>query len=108
MSTETHETQENEQQPVSENTLIGISMIGGLGITLAIVAVAIGVVLPDAPSDIIGLTVAVGFGLLITSIAGWALVVRPHENFDDINVPMYHGHHHDDHDDAHGESDDSH
>lgn len=108
MSTETHETQENEQPKVSENVLVGISMIGGLGIFMALVAVGIGVVLPDAPSDIVGLTVAVGVGLLITSIAGWTLVVRPHENFDDINEPLYHGHHHDDHDDAHGESDESH
>lgn len=108
MSTETQETQEKEQPQVSENVLVGISMIGGLGITMAMVAVGVGVVLPDAPSDIIGLTVALGVGLLITAIAGWTIVVRPHEHFDDINEPLYHGHHHDEHDDAHGESGDAH
>ena len=101
MSTEIHETQENEQPKVSDSVLTGISMIGGLGITLMIVAAGVGVVLPDAPSDIIGLVVAIGAGLLITSIAGWMLAVRPHEHFDDINVPKYHGHHdHDEHTEA--------
>lgn len=105
MSTETQETQEKEQAKVSDSVLTGISMLGGLGITLMMVAAGVGVVLPDAPSDIVGLVVALGAGLLVTSIAGWVIAVRPHENFDDINVPLYHGHHHDD---EHSEDSDSH
>jgi hypothetical protein len=93
VSTETHEIQENEPPKVSDSVLTGIAMIGGLGIILMIGAAGVGVVLSDAPSDIIGLVVAIGASLLVTSIAGWMLAVRPHEHFDDINVPKYHGHH---------------
>ncbi|MDQ7024479.1 MAG: hypothetical protein Q9P01_11395 [Anaerolineae bacterium] len=110
MSTETQETQDKEQAKVSESVLTGIAMIGGLGVTLMIVAAGVGVVLPDAPSDIVGLVVALGAGLLVTSIAGWVVAVRPHEHFDDINVPLYHGHQHDDddHGDENAEDSDSH
>jgi hypothetical protein len=99
----THEVQDVPQpQAASKSVLTGIAMIGGLGITLMMLALGIGVVLPDAPSDIIGLVVALGVGLLITSIAGWIIATRPYEHFDDITVPQYHGHHHEE------ESSDSH
>lgn len=101
MATETHGTSETTQPQVSKSVLRGIAMLGGLGITLMMVAAGTGVVLPDAPSDIIGLVVALGAGLLITAIAGWIIGVRPHEHFDDITVPQYHGHQHDEHSDSH-------
>ena len=101
MATETQETQEQTQPEISKSILTGISMIGGLGITLMMVAAGVGVVLPEAPSNIIGLIVALGVGLLITSVAGWIIAARPHEHFDDITVPQYHGHHHDESSDSH-------
>jgi hypothetical protein len=98
----THEVQDVPQpQAASKSVLTGIAMIGGLGITLMMLALGIGVVLPDAPS-VIGLVVALGVGLLITSIAGWIIATRPYEHFDDITVAQYHGHHHEE------ESSDSH
>ena len=98
---ETHGTPETTKREVSKSVLTGIAMIGGLGITLMMLALGYGVIRPDAPSDIIGLVVALGVGLLITSIAGWVIAVRPHEHFDDITVPQYHGHHHEEHSDNH-------
>ena len=97
----THEVQDVPQPKASQSVLTGIAMIGGLGITLIMLALGIGVVRPDAPSDIIGLIVALGVGLLITSIAGWIIATRPYEHFDDITVPQYHGHDHDEHSDNH-------
>ena len=34
---------------------------------------------------------------------GWIILVKPFQNFDDINVPRYTGHH-DEHHDAHDEA----
>ncbi|GAB5491459.1 MAG: hypothetical protein Phog2KO_16740 [Phototrophicaceae bacterium] len=90
----------------NETALSILAMLGGLGITLMVVAAGVGVVWTNADSGLIGLIVMAGAGFLIAAIAGWVIVVRPHENFDDINEPMYHGHHHEeDHaeDDAHAE-----
>jgi multisubunit Na+/H+ antiporter MnhB subunit len=101
VAAETHGTPETTQPQVSRSVLTGIAMIGGLGITLMMIAAGIGVILPDAPSDVIGLVVALGAGLLITAIAGWIIAARPHEHFDDITVPQYHGHQHDEHSDNH-------
>jgi hypothetical protein len=101
VAAENHETPETTKREVSKSVLTGIAMIGGLGITLMMLALGIGVILPDAPSDIIGLVVALGVGLLITSIAGWIVAVRPYEHFDDITEPQYHGHDHDEHSDNH-------
>ena len=97
---------ENETKPaVSQNVLYGLAMIGGLGLTLMIVAAGIGVLNLDGfDNSIIGLFVGLGFGLLVASIGGWVIAVRPHENFDDITVAQYHGHHHEEHhEEAHAE-----
>lgn len=83
----------------NEGTLTILSMLGGLGIIIMVVAAGYGVVMDNADSGIIGLFVMAGAGLLVAGIAGWVIVVRPHENIDDITVANYHGHHHDDHDD---------
>lgn len=94
---------ETSQANNNETVLTVLSMLGGLGIVMMVVAAAVGVVLPDIDSGLIGVLVMLGAGLLVAAIAGWVLVVRPYENFDDINEPLYHGHHHeDDHaDEAH-------
>ncbi len=100
------ETQNTTDTSSNENVLSILAMLGGLGIVLMVVAAGVGVVWENADSGLIGLFVMAGVGFLVTSVAGWVIVVRPHENFDDINEPLYHGHHHEeDHaeDDAHAE-----
>lgn len=84
----------------------GLSFAGGGGIILAIIGAAIGVVDPTIDSRLVGALVLAGILMTIAAIIAWAAVVRPFDNFDDINEPLYHGHDHDDHghDDAeHGE-----
>jgi hypothetical protein len=93
---------ENETKAaVSSNVLYGLAMLGGLGLTLMIVAAGIGVVLPEVDSSFVGMIVALGFGLLVTGIGGWVIATRPFENFDDITVPQYHGHHETHHEEIH-------
>lgn len=87
------ETQETKEEP-SEGLLMGIAMIGGLGITMMVLAAGIGVVLPNADSTLAGMVTLVGAGLLFTSVAGWVIIVRPYENFDDITQALDDGHHH--------------
>lgn len=94
---EAQETQHDKQPQVGHTVVTGLAMIGGLGVSLIMVGLGIGVVLPDVDSAIVGLTVAFGAGLLVTGLGGWILAVRPHEHFDDINVPQYHGHHEEHH-----------
>ncbi|MGB1285268.1 MAG: hypothetical protein ACPG7F_01945 [Aggregatilineales bacterium] len=104
MATETETT--NETPEVNPNTLIGLSMIGGAGIVLMIMAAASGVVFPDIDSTGVGMAVVGGFGMLVAAIIAWFGMVQPHKNFDDISVAQYHGHAHDDHhDDAHDSDD---
>lgn len=88
----------NDSTETDETVLMLLSMLGGLGIVLMVVALGVGVVWENADSGIIGLIVMVGFGLLVVAIGGWVIVTRPYEDFDDITVANYHGHHHDDHD----------
>ena len=88
--TEEHSTQ-SDNQP-SRLTLYGLAMVGGLGITMMIMAATIGVIggaeLDAASTNLIGLMVVGGLLLLIVSIGFWAGMVRPFANFDDINVPL--------------------
>ena len=87
----------------NETVLSILAMLGGLGITLMVVAAGVGVVWENADSGLIGLIVMAGAGFLVASVGGWVMVVRPHENFDDISQPLYHGHHHEE---DHAEDDD--
>lgn len=99
------DVQVTEQTDNKATVLTILSMIGGLGITTMVVAAGIGVVWENADSGLIGMFVMGGLALLVASIGGWVIVERPHENFDDINQPMYHGHHHDDHHDDDSDND---
>jgi hypothetical protein len=92
----TQESHDNTPAP-SKSLLTGLSMIGGLGITMATLAAAIGVVLPDANSSVVGLVALSGAALLVLSVGGWFVATQPHKHFDDINQPLYHGHHHEEH-----------
>jgi hypothetical protein len=76
----------------------GLSFLSGGGVILMIGALIIGAVVPDS-GTIVTLVFLAGVGMLIAGFAGWLGTERPHAKFDDINVPLYHGH--DDHDDDH-------
>lgn len=93
--TEEHNSDRIEQP--SRLTRYSLAMVGGLGMTMMILAAAIGVVYGTAlaaeaahnlgllfVSGLLALALAIGFWL------GWA---RPFENFDDINVPAEPEHH---------------
>jgi hypothetical protein len=76
---------------------LGLAFIAGAGLTLMIIAAGFGVITGEnVDSASLGLFFAVGFAMLATGIIAWFAVVRPDTHFDDINQPMYHGHH-DDH-----------
>ena len=87
-------TDEPQMNTPSRTVRLGLAFIAGLGMTLMIVAAGIGVVTGDnIDSSSLGLFFAVGFAMLATGIIAWFAVVRPDTHFDDINQPMYHGHH---------------
>jgi uncharacterized membrane protein len=79
------------QQP-SHTLQIGLAFVSGVGITLMVVAAAVGVV-GGVESAALGLLFAMGTAMLLTGIIVWFAVVRPDTRFDDINEPQYHGHH---------------
>lgn len=86
------------QSPVA----IGLAFCAGLGLTIMIVALALGVINgAEANINQLGLLFAAGLVTLIGGIGGWLGAVRPFENFDDINVPAEDDHHaseaHDEH-----------
>lgn len=93
--------QEAPNENINEDLLIWLSVPGGIGITVMIVALAVGVVVPDISGGLIGGLVLLGLVMLIFSVGAWAIVTQPHRNFDDITVPQYTGHH--DHDDEHSD-----
>lgn len=91
MSGENKETQHNLQTGM----VLGLSMTAGLGLTLMILALALGVVQGEsADSRAVGLLFLTGLFLLLGGIAGWFGVVQPQKHFDDINVPQDNGHDH--------------
>ncbi|MEL7434280.1 MAG: hypothetical protein AAFN11_10075 [Chloroflexota bacterium] len=91
-----NEAQTSVEETANETTLMLLSMLGGVGIFAMVIALGVGVVWADADSELIGLVVMIGAALLAVSVGGWVIVTRPYENFDDITVANYHGHHHDD------------
>jgi ABC-type nickel/cobalt efflux system permease component RcnA len=83
-----------------QNSLtLGLSLLAGTGLTVMMIALALGVV--GVNSDSVGLAFLAGTTALIVGVGAWLGVVRPWEHFDDINIPAedeHHGHdHHDDH-----------
>ncbi len=75
----------------SKLTRYCLAMAGGLGMTLMIMAAAVGVVFGAAldaeATHSLGLTLVVGLLLLVLAIGFWLGWARPFERFDDINVP---------------------
>lgn len=84
---------------MNENTdnnqlVVGLALIGGLGLILMSVALAVGVIQGEnASTNIIGMVFFTGLVLLFGGTAGWFGVTQPHKHIDDINVPQYTGHH---------------
>lgn len=77
-----------------------LAALAGSGMTLMIVAAAIGVITGQG----MGLLFVLGLLMLIGGGAAWFGVERPFDKIDDINVPLYSGHSHD----AHAEPEDDH
>lgn len=76
----------------------GLALTAGIGVVVMIIALGAGVVQGEnADSGAVGFALLVGFTLLLVGLIGWMIVVRPFDHFDDINVPQYTGHSHDDH-----------
>lgn len=86
-----------QNETTSQNLLTGLSALGGLGLTMMILAPAVGVVDMNIDSNTVGLIVLTGFLMLASAITGWFFIVQPHKHFDDINIPAEadHGHGHD-------------
>lgn len=76
-----------------------LAVLGGIGLTLMSVALAIGVIMGEsAAMGAFNFLFFGGLFLLIGASIGWFGVSQPHKHFDDISVPQYTGHdHHDDH-----------
>ncbi len=92
-------TTDKRNPRTGQNSLtISLSGIAGLGVILMVFAAMIGVIEgTSADNTLIGSLFGAGALFLVFGAVGWGGVVRPWENFDDINEPRYHGHHHDDH-----------
>ena len=93
--TEEHST-DLAKQP-SRLTLYSLAMVGGLGMTMMILAAVIGVIhgtaLDVESTHTIGLLFVSGLLVFAVAIGFWLGWVRPFENFDDINVPAEPEHH---------------
>lgn len=89
-----------EQQTPNRTTIVGMAFVAGIGVTLMILAAIFGVIggseADAAASNQVGVLFIVGVGLTLAGLIAWFFTVRPFANFDDINVPLYHGHDHDD------------
>lgn len=73
---------------------VGLAFVAGIGLTLMVVAAGFAVVAAEGVDNSgLGLMFGVGLAMLVTGIIAWFAVVRPDTHFDDINEPMYHGHH---------------
>ncbi|GAB4522253.1 MAG: hypothetical protein OHK0046_34610 [Anaerolineae bacterium] len=98
MATETNETPSN----TSNNSLTaGLALLAGLGVILMITSAAVGVIQgTNANDELIGLLFWSGVVTFVAGAVAWGGVVRPWENFDDINVAQYTGHT-DHHEEAH-------
>lgn len=83
---------------LSNPLTLGLALIGGTGLILMVVALGIGVAVPDADAATTGGLLLFGAMALVSGIVGWAIVVRPSAHFDDINVPKDIHVHTEDHD----------
>jgi hypothetical protein len=89
---------ENSNPRTGNNSMtIALASVTGIGFTLMALALAIGVINgADANEETIQQLFLGGMLLFVIGTVVWGALVQPWKNFDDINVPLYHGHHHDD------------
>lgn len=73
--------------------VIGLAVVGGTGLTIMTVALAMGVIQGENATDMISTLFFGGLVLLVGASIGWFGVTEPHKHFDDINEPHYTGHH---------------
>lgn len=86
---------------------LSLSMLAGGGVLLMIMALLLGV-LNTVDGAIVTMMLVGGLILLVIAVGVWMGVERPHERYDDINVPLpdEHGHGHDHaHEDEHAHDD---
>ena len=82
----------------NQHIVITLAMVGGLGFTLIVLALGIGVVQGEvANNQIINGLFFGGILLMIASTIAWTSIVQPHRHFDDINQPLELDTHHEDH-----------
>ncbi len=90
-------TETHQAAPANTSLITGLAMVGGLGLTIIVVALGLGVIIPNADNNFVGLAVLTGLVILISGIGGWLAVVQPFTHFDDINIPAEDDHHHESH-----------
>ncbi|HEX2619121.1 MAG TPA: hypothetical protein VHL11_03210 [Phototrophicaceae bacterium] len=73
---------------------LSLAVLAGVGVTLMIFALAIGVSGGENTGGTVGLLFISGLLAMITGSAAWFGVVRPDTHFDDINKPLDGGHGH--------------
>jgi 4-amino-4-deoxy-L-arabinose transferase-like glycosyltransferase len=85
----------------TQGLAFGLAMLAGGSLTLSIVMVCVGAFF-SAGSDtsLIGILFVLGLLGFIGGSAAWVGYVQPYKHFDDITVPLYHGHAHDEHHEA--------
>ncbi|RMG88260.1 MAG: hypothetical protein D6712_03955 [Chloroflexi bacterium] len=84
-----------ESNQPSRGVILALAFTSGIGFVIMMLAFAAGVI-GAMDENSFGLWLLFGFILFVGGIGGWFGVVQPHKHFDDINVPMYHGHHEED------------
>ena len=83
-------TEETKGDPVGLDRplVVWLAIIGGIGMTLVMIALGMGVILGEAASGgIVAALFWTGLIGLLGATGGWYAVVQPHKHFDDINQP---------------------
>ena len=79
----------SEHRELNKSVTLGLSMLGGLGLTLMVAVAAVGVIGdPSNDTQTLGLIFITGLIILVVAIIAWVAYVQPFKNFDDINVPL--------------------
>jgi hypothetical protein len=87
-----------ETEESRTSVILGLAFTAGLGFVLMAISLGVGVIQGNAAdSGSIGLLFAAGVALFIIGLVGWFAVAQPQKHFDDINVPLYTGHHDESH-----------
>jgi hypothetical protein len=103
MAHDTHEESPGMTHDIGNNAItLTFAFVAGGGILLMLTALVVGVIDPNA-GGVIGLLFVLGVAGMLSGIIAWIATVRPFTHFDDINIPLYHGHVHEHPDEEPGE-----